>query len=147
MLALAACAQAPPREITELVVQDSTYLDPETMLPYSGPVFRNFPADEGGTQFEATLRDGTWEGELTIYHETGRVRYEGEMSGGAQCGAWIENENPVESESIYEAIKEDLESLVIYPDLTWPPELSAVPGPKLDLAANGSCRCRVPHTA
>ena len=116
MLALAAYAQAPPREITELVVQDSTYLDPETMLPYSGPVFRNFPADEGGTQFEATLRDGTWEGELTIYHETGRVRYEGEMSGRAQCGAWIENENPVESESIYEAIKEDLESLVIYPD-------------------------------
>lgn len=116
VLSLAACARTPPREITELVVQDSTYLDPETMLPYSGPVFRNFPGEDGGTQLDATLRDGTWAGEFTIYHETGRIRYEGEMSGGAQCGAWIENENSVEPESAYEAIKEDLESLVIYPD-------------------------------
>ena len=113
---LAACTRTPPREITELVVQDSTYLDPKTLLPYSGPVFRNFPGEGGGTQLEAMLRGGAWEGEFTIYHETGRIRYEGEMSGGAQCGAWIENESPVEPESAYEAIKEDLESLVIYPD-------------------------------
>lgn len=111
-----ACAQTPPREITELVVRDSTYLDPETMLPYSGRVFHSFPGEDGRIQLEATLRDGTWEGEFTIYHETGRLRYEGEMSGGTQCGAWSENENPVEPESVYEAIKEDLESLVIYPD-------------------------------
>lgn len=115
-LALSACGRMPAREIGELVVQDSTYLDPETLLPYSGRVFRNFPGEAGGTQLEATLRDGTWEGDFTIYHETGRIRYEGEMSGGSQCGAWIENESAVEPESAYEAIKEDLESLVIYPD-------------------------------
>lgn len=113
---LVACTQIPPREVTELVVQDSTYLDPVTMLPYSGPVFRNFPGEEGRTQFEATLRDGTWEGELTVYHGTGRVRYQGQMSGGAQCGGWIENEDWVEPETVYEAIKQDLEALVIYPD-------------------------------
>ena len=116
LLALFACGRTPPREIGELVVRDSTYLDPETLLPYSGRVFRDFPGEDGGTQLEATLRDGTWEGEFTIYHETGRIRYEGEMSGGSQCGAWVENDSPVEPESVYEAIKEDLESLVIYPD-------------------------------
>lgn len=115
-LAFSACGRMPARGIGELVVQDSTYLDPETLLPYSGRVFRNFPGEAGGTQLEATLRDGTWEGDFTIYHETGRIRYEGEMSGGSQCGAWIENESAVEPESAYEAIKEDLESLVIYPD-------------------------------
>ncbi len=115
-----ACMQIPPREITELVVQDSTYLDPETMLPYSGPVFRNFLGEEGRTQFEATLRDGTWEGEFTVYHETGRIRYQGEMSGGTQCGGWIENEDLVEPETVYEAIRQDLEALVIYPDCPVP---------------------------
>ncbi len=113
-LVLFAC-QAPAREIGELVVQDTTYLDPGTMLPYSGRVFRNFPGEEGRPQLEATLRDGTWEGELTVYHESGRVRYQGEMSGGARCGGWIENEAPTTPESLYEAIKEDLESLVMYP--------------------------------
>ena len=85
------------------------------MLPFSGPVFRNFPGEDGRVQLETTMRDGTWEGELTVYHETGRVRYQGEMSGGAQCGGWIENEVAAEPESVYEAIKEDLESLVMYP--------------------------------
>ena len=111
---LFAC-QAPAREIGELVVQDTTYLEPATMLPYSGRVFRNFPGEEERVQLEATLRDGTWEGELTVYHETGRVRYQGEMSGGARCGGWIENEAPTAPETVYEAIKEDLESLVMYP--------------------------------
>lgn len=115
LLALAGC-QAPSRELTELVVQDSTYLDPETMLPFSGRVFRNFAGEDGGPQLEASMRDGTWEGELTVFHETGRIRYQGEMSGGARCDAWVENENPTEPESVYEAIKEDLESLVIYPE-------------------------------
>ena len=115
VLALGGC-QAPSRELTELVVQDSTYLDPETMLPFSGRVFRNFSGEDGGPQLEAAMRDGTWEGELTVYHESGRIRYQGEMSGGARCGAWVENENPAEPETVYEAIKEDLESLVMYPE-------------------------------
>ena len=116
-VALFACDSRPARDLGELIVQDSTYLDPETMLPYSGRVLRHFSGDEEGRMFlEATLRDGTWEGELTIYHTTGRIRYQGEMSGGARCGAWTENENPVEPESVYDAIKEDLESIVLYPE-------------------------------
>lgn len=115
VLALGGC-QAPARELSELVVQDSSYLDPETMLPFSGRVFRNFAGEDGGPQLEAGMRDGTWDGELTVYHESGRIRYQGEMSGGARCGAWVENENPTEPETVYEAIKEDLESLVMYPE-------------------------------
>ena len=86
------------------------------MLPYSGPVFRNFPDDDDRVLLRATLKGGTWEGELSVYHETGRVRYQGEMAGGARCGGWIQNEAPEEPESVYEAIKEDLESLVMYPE-------------------------------
>ncbi len=131
----AGCLGAPPRELGELVLQDSTYLDPATMLPYSGAVVRSFRGGglgdggggggglghgEGGAdrrlELEATLLDGVWEGEFTVYHETGRVRYEGEMSAGVPCGAWVEQENPVEPESVYEAIKQDLESLVMYPE-------------------------------
>ncbi|MGI9626056.1 MAG: hypothetical protein ACR2QM_04415 [Longimicrobiales bacterium] len=114
VVGLASCTGAPPRDIAELVVQDSTYLDPETATPYTGPVFKRF-VDGEDIQVEAVLVDGTWEGELTIYHTTGRIRYQGEMSGGAQCGGWVENEATVAPESAYEAIKEDLESLVMYP--------------------------------
>jgi len=114
--ALFACAPTPTRNLDALIIQDSTYLDPVSMLPYSGRVVRHFPGEDSLLQLEAGLRNGTWEGELTVYHESGRVRYQGEMSGGAQCGGWIENENPAEPETVYQAITEDLESLVIYPE-------------------------------
>ena len=115
VLAPASCFPAPGRSLEELVVQDSTYVDPETMAPYTGPVFRMFPGDSSSVQLRATLRGGTWEGGLTVYHRTGRIRYQGEMTGGARCGAWTENEQPAAPESVYQAIKEDLESLVMYP--------------------------------
>lgn len=114
--ALCACAPTPTRDLEELIIQDSTYLDPVSMAPYSGRVVRHFPGEDSVLQLEASLRNGTWEGELTVYHESGRVRYQGEMSGGARCGGWIENENPAEPETVYQAITEDLESLVIYPE-------------------------------
>lgn len=115
-MALCACTPTLTRDLDDLIVEDSTYLDPGTMLPYSGRVVRYFRGEERVRQVEATLRDGTWEGELTVYHSSGRVRYQGEMSAGAQCGGWIENENPTEPESVYQAIREDLESLVMYPE-------------------------------
>ena len=86
------------------------------MLPYSGPVFRDFPGAEGRVQIEATLSEGTWEGELTVYHETGRIRYQGDMAQGTQCGGWVEQDDPDTPGSMYEEIKQDLESLVMYPE-------------------------------
>ncbi len=97
-------------------MRDSTYFDPLTDAPFSGRVFHDFGGAEGGRQLEATLAEGTWEGELVVYHPTGRIRYQGEMSDGARCGAWIENENPAEPGTLHQAIREDLESLVIYPE-------------------------------
>ena len=115
ILMVASCAGPSARSLDELVVQDQSYLDPDTMTPYSGPVFRTFPGQDEGVQLRATLRDGTWEGDLTVYHPTGRVRFQGEMSDGAQCGGWIEDDRPTAPESLYEEIKQDLESLVMYP--------------------------------
>lgn len=114
-LLLGACFGPPPRDLAELIVEDSTYLDPATQAPYAGPVFRSFPELPDVIQLESTLADGTWQGELTVYHRTGRIRYQGEMSEGVQCGAWVENDEPEVPGSLYEEIKEELESLVMYP--------------------------------
>ena len=104
-----------PRDLDELVLMDSTYLDPETRRPYSGTVFRSFAADPDRHQLEAALRDGTWHGELTVYHPTGRIRYQGEMAEGSQCGGWIQIDEPTAPDDPYEAIKEELEAIVMYP--------------------------------
>lgn len=113
--ALCGCLGPGGRDLGELVVRDSLYLDPETLAPYSGPVFRVFaPEDGGGVQLRAILRDGAWEGEMTIYHSTGRIRQQGETASGAKCGGWIENEQPNAPKSLYEEIKADLESLIMY---------------------------------
>lgn len=112
---LGGCSGPRGRDLGELMVRDSVYLDPETLVPYSGPVFRVFaPEDGGGVRLRATLRDGAWEGEMAIYHSTGRIRQQGETADGAKCGGWIENERPDAPESLYEEIKADLESLVMY---------------------------------
>lgn len=63
---------------------------------------------------EALLEDGAWEGEFTLYHSTGRIRLQGLMSRGTQCGGWVENENPEPPTSMLAEVIEDLESLVIY---------------------------------
>ena len=112
---LSGCSEPRGRDLGELVVRDSVYLDPETLVPYSGPVFRVFPPEDGGSlRLRATLRNGAWEGEMTVYHSTGRIRQQGETAGGAKCGGWTENDQPVAPASLYEEIKADLESLVMY---------------------------------
>ena len=70
----------------------------------------------GGPRLEARLEAGTWEGEFTLFHPTGRIRYQGRMSAGAQCGGWVENENPDVPGSLLQEVTEELESLVIYPE-------------------------------
>jgi len=112
---LLGCQGAAPRDLQALVVADSSYLDPETGEPHSGPVFRSFPSDPDRRQLEGRLEGGTWEGELTVYHETGRIRYQGEMANGVQCGGWIQIEEDTPPEDPWEAIKEELESIVMYP--------------------------------
>ena len=114
LLALA-CSASTTRDLTDLVLQDSTYYTPETMEPYTGEVLRHFPDDPDRVQLHGTLRDGTWNGELTVYHPNGRVRYQGILTDGEKCGAWTENQDADPPENVYEDLKQEIESMGLYP--------------------------------
>ena len=114
-LAVLACSTTPERDLSELILQDSTYFAPETMEPYTGDVFRYFPDDPDQVQLRGTLRAGTWNGDLTVYHANGRIRYMGSLADGAQCGAWTENLDPDPPGNIYEDLKQEIESMGLYP--------------------------------
>jgi hypothetical protein len=114
-LLAAACVGARPTDLGTLVRQDSTYLTPGSMRPFSGPVVRHFPDDAGRVQIEGTLEDGMWEGEFTVYHKSGRIRYQGEMSRGAPCGSWLDNREDEPAGSLYEELKRDIGSMGMYP--------------------------------
>lgn len=111
-----ACSSDPPAVLDTLVRQDSTYLTPGTFEPYSGPVVRYFPGDSAKVQLEGTLEDGIWMGELTVYHASGRIRYQGRLHRGAPCGAWVENREDEAAESVYQMLKQEIESMGLYPD-------------------------------
>ena len=113
ILLLSGCT--PVRDLDELVQQDSAYLEPRTMEPYSGPVYRLFGDDSTKIEIEGTLRDGVWHGDLTVFHQNGRVRYSGALANGTQCGPWTENADPEPRESLYEEFVLEIESLSVYP--------------------------------
>jgi hypothetical protein len=110
-----ACGVPPARNLDSLVLQDSTYLDSETLEPFSGDVFKTFPERPEDIQLTGSLLDGMWNGELTVYHATGRIRYQGRLVDGTQCGAWIENRESAVPESVYEELTQEIESLGLYP--------------------------------
>lgn len=110
------CGEGPPRNLDELMVRDSTYLHPETLDPYSGPIVRYFLHDTTLVQVEGTLTDGTWEGELTVYHPSGRIRDQGRLAQGVKCGTWVEDRPDRDAGSIYEEVVQEIEGLSIYPD-------------------------------
>jgi len=114
---LSACAGAtPPRALDELVVQDSTYVDPETLVPYTGRVFRMFEADPDMRQIQGALVDGIWDGELIVYHENGRIRYSGSFANGERCGPWLENRDAEPPNDILIELEQDIESMGLYPE-------------------------------
>ena len=112
---LLACSDVAPRDLSTLVVQDSLYLEPETREPYSGPVFRHFADTPGEVQLEGRLREGTWDGEMRVYHPNGAIRYMGSFHHGSRCGPWTENADSVRNRSIYEELVDEIESLGVYP--------------------------------
>jgi hypothetical protein len=115
LLLWAACSVTGARDLSELVLQDSTYLDPGTLEPFSGPVVRYFPDGEADVQLRGHLEQGTWEGELVVYHRNGRVRYQGDLSRGVKCGAWTENIDPDPPGTVYQQLKQEIESMGLYP--------------------------------
>lgn len=110
------CGPERGRSLDDLVLRDSTYLEPATLEPYTGRAFRTFPEDPEQFQLTGTLRDGVWHGELTVYHPNGRVRFQGRMSDGVQCGTWVEDAEEEPAPSLYEDIVSEIESLSIYPE-------------------------------
>ncbi len=109
------CTLTPVRDLDELVQQDSTYYEPQTMEPYSGPVYRLFLDDSTKVEVEGTLRGGTWHGELTVFHLNGRVRYAGSFDDGVQCGAWIQDADSEPRGSLYEELVKEIETMSLYP--------------------------------
>lgn len=112
---MASCVGSAPRELDELLVRDSLYLDPTTSPPYSGAVVRSQPDDDNAPQLEGRLRDGAWEGEFTVYHMNGRVRYKGAFLAGERCGPWIEDADSMPPINLYDEIAQEIASMAIYP--------------------------------
>ncbi len=109
------CVGPRAADLDDLVLRDSTYLVAETLEPFTGRVVRHFASEPDRVQLEGTLREGAWEGELTVYHESGRVRYQGRLSAGTPCGAWVENRDDEPSGTVYQELRREIESMGIYP--------------------------------
>ena len=109
------------RDLRELVVRDSTYYAPETMEPYTGPVFRPFPGDSTRTEIQGALLAGTWHGELLVYHPSGRLRFAGSFAHGAKCGPWTEALADRDPVNLYDELTSEIETLGLYPPC--PPDL------------------------
>lgn len=88
----------------ELTIQDSTYLDPEPLVPYPGLVFRVFETDPETRKLHGVLMDSVWQGEFVVYHSNGRVRYSGSFANGERDGPWFENRDAEPPEDIYEEL-------------------------------------------
>ena len=113
LLVLVGCSEPVPRNVDTLVQQGDMYLDRETMLPYSGPIFRLVEDDSSTVQMSTTLKDGLmhgpyeayWkngqlsaegsysngerDGPYAQYYENGRLVFRGSYSNGEMCGEWI----------------------------------------------------------
>lgn len=113
-LILAACS-AEPRDLGELTVRDSVYVDPTTGTPFTGEVVRRFRDDPERVQIEGALLDGEWDGDFVAYHSNGRVRYMGSFRHGQRCGAWTENADSTALGSVYEQLVREVETMGMYP--------------------------------
>lgn len=85
------------------------------MQPYTGPVFSRFLLHPDEVQLEGALKDGTWDGELRVYHRDGRIRYEGRFENGVRCGAWTENTDPRPPVNLYDELVTEIKTLALYP--------------------------------
>lgn len=107
-------AGAPPRRLDELVLRDSTYLDPRSGEPFTGRVERRFREDTASVQLLGSLTAGTWSGELRVYHPNGSIRFLGSLHEGRPCGPWIEERPAEDPGSEYERLIDEIESLAVY---------------------------------
>ena len=81
-----------PRDLNELISSGTDpikFLDPETMEPYSGPVFLTEIGSLSTPQLKmsGTLEQGFWHGPWERY---GELITKGTRNMGVACGPWIE---------------------------------------------------------
>lgn len=115
VVTVAGCSHEPQRLLGDLVLQDSTYLEPETRQPFSGDVVKYFDDEPDKVQLRGHLRDGRWNGEITVWHANGRLRYMGELADGEKCGAWTENQDPDPPGDVADQLRQEIASLGLYP--------------------------------
>ena len=84
-----------PRDLSELISTGADpiqFLDPETMDPYSGPVFLTEIGSLSTPQLKmsGTLEQGFWHGPWENYDQYGELIMQGTRNMGVACGVWIE---------------------------------------------------------
>jgi len=109
------CANRPPRDVDDLVVRDSLYFEPGAQEPFTGDVVRHFRDEPDKVQVKGRLEDGTWNGEILVYHPNGRIRYQGWLADGAPCGPWTENRDSAPPVDILAELKQEIEAMGLYP--------------------------------
>ena len=101
LLVLVGCSEPMPRNVDTLVQQGDMYLDGETMLPYSGPIFLLREDDSSKVQVSTTLKDGLFHGPWESYYYNGQLRRKTTYSNGELDGLFEQyNENGQLSEKI-----------------------------------------------
>ena len=65
------CSEPSPRNLDDLVKQNSLYLDPDTQEPFSGPVFRVSPNDPAQIVLTVDLLNGRLHGDFEDFDPTG----------------------------------------------------------------------------
>ncbi|MDA0329058.1 MAG: hypothetical protein O2958_08630 [Gemmatimonadetes bacterium] len=69
LVGISACNEPAPRPVAELVRQGSVFLDPESLKPYSGPVFATFADQPLVIAQRLSLRDGAYDGPYEAYFD------------------------------------------------------------------------------
>ena len=90
LLVLFGCSEPVPRNLDTLVQQGDVYLDRETMLPYSGPIFSLIEDDSSKVKMSTTLKDGLMHGPFEEYYDNGQLWEKGSYSNGEWDGPFEE---------------------------------------------------------
>jgi hypothetical protein len=85
---LTACAETGPRDVTTLLEQGDVLLDPETMTPYSGPIFQPFREAPERPRWSGELREGLRVGPFQFFYASGVVESRGAYAAGLREGDW-----------------------------------------------------------
>ena len=80
------CSEPIPRNVEELMIHGPTLVDPETLEPYSGPVFELSVTNSSEITTRYNLKDGRYEGPIEYYHDNGQVSQRTGYKDGVQVG-------------------------------------------------------------